>query len=132
MLADQLPFIVVVNVTAEMMTSSSTDVLPWWVASGASAAFLAVQLLQLGIWGRTWGCRLGKIRVVTYVDNSKATWAAVTIRCTIPFIASAIFVPVGAGMLGLFLELAVYFSALLDPHLRSVHDKAAGTIVIRA
>lgn len=132
MVVDLLPFYVALNLVVLRMAPSGTLAeIPSWVSPAFDLGFVVVQVALLAIFGRTLGCFVAGIRVARYYDGGRPQFHQAMIRCLIPAGAGAMFDPVGLGDLGLITELAIYFSALADPLLRGLHDKAAGTIVVR-
>ncbi|MDQ2826348.1 MAG: RDD family protein [Actinomycetota bacterium] len=77
-----------------------------------------------------WGQTLGKVaigtRVVTEADGSLPGWRRSTIRWALPGLAGRL------PYIGIFVSLGVTASLVLDARRRGLHDKAAGTIVVRA
>jgi len=77
-----------------------------------------------------WGQTLGKVavgsRVVTEADGSPPGWRRSAIRWALPGLVGRL------PYVGVVVSVAVTASLLLDPRRRGLHDKAAGTIVVRA
>jgi uncharacterized RDD family membrane protein YckC len=92
-------------------------------------AFISVGLVHetIGIsrFGRTVGKWVCRTRVIDVNDGGGVSVSAAVIRSLVP--AAFGVVPV----VGLFLEMGVYFWAFVDPRRQAVHDKAAGTLVVR-
>ena len=63
---------------------------------------------------------------VPLIDGGTVTVSSAFIRSLVP---AAFGVIPGVGM---FLEMAVYFWAFIDPRRQAIHDKAAGTLVVYA
>lgn len=76
-----------------------------------------------------WGQTLGKVavgtRVVAENDGSLPGWRRSAIRWAIPGLLGRL------PLIGILISLAVTASLVVDPRRRGLHDKAAGTIVIR-
>lgn len=76
-----------------------------------------------------WGQTLGKIavgtRVVAEQDGSVPGWRRAAIRWAVPGLAGRL------PYVGLWVSLAVLASLVWDPRRRGLHDRAAGTIVVR-
>lgn len=89
------------------------------------------EIPQLAWWGRTVGKRALGIRVVT-TDGRAATpsWAQAFVRVMLP---DALFLSPSDAIAGVapLWWLAVYLPMLFDPWRRGVHDRAAGTRVVR-
>jgi uncharacterized RDD family membrane protein YckC len=90
--------------------------------------FVATGLLYetVGVWrfGRTVGKWVTRTRVVHVTDAGAVALSAAFIRSLVP---AAFGVIPG---IGLFLGMAVYLWAFVDPRRQGIHDKAAGTLVI--
>jgi uncharacterized RDD family membrane protein YckC len=75
------------------------------------------------------GQTLGKIavgtRVVADEDGSLPGWRRATIRWAVPGLVGRL------PYVGLWVSLAVMASLVWDPRRRGLHDRAAGTIVVR-
>jgi uncharacterized RDD family membrane protein YckC len=88
--------------------------------------FLAIyELVPTALWGRTPGKAIVGTRVVGIGDGQVPGWKRAILRWVLPALAFQVHV-VGWG-------LAVLLRALLvaDPLHRGIHDKLAGTIVVR-
>jgi uncharacterized RDD family membrane protein YckC len=109
---------------------SAEDMLTGDAAFWFNVVFIAVGLAHetVGVarFGRSigkWACRT---RVVHAIDGGTVTVSSAFIRSLVP---AAFGVVPGVGM---FLEMAVYFWAFADPRRQAIHDKAAGTLVVRS
>ena len=94
------------------------------------------EFLMTGWNGQTLGKMIVKVRVVRYLDGGRATWQQSAFRALVPAVPQflALMLPPSAEVLRFVLALLgawVYVSALFDPVLRGIHDRAAGTIVLR-
>ncbi len=83
------------------------------------------QLVMIGLWGATVGKFATGIRV-RQVDGTLARWREAALRPVLETVISLIRVP----SLGL-LSLVDYLWMLWDPHKQTLHDKLAGTIVVK-
>ncbi len=97
----------------------------------------AVTAVYLGLFvmlrGTTIGGALMGVKVVRYLDGAAVPPYQAFVRAviaTLPELIS-IAVPSSVGAYIGFLQLAVWLSIFFDPLLRSIYDKAAGTIVLR-
>jgi uncharacterized RDD family membrane protein YckC len=76
-----------------------------------------------------WGQTLGKIavgtRVVVEADGTLPGWWRSTVRWALPGLAGRL------PVIGLVVSLAVTVSLLVDPRRRGLHDRVAGTIVVK-
>jgi len=89
------------------------------------AIALAYYWLQHALWGKTIGKRALRTAVVTAAGRSKISVGAAGIRAAI-----FIFGPI-IPFVGLIFWLLDNLWLLWDPRRQCVHDKAAGTVVIR-
>lgn len=90
-------------------------------------AFLALyEIVPTALWGRTPGKVVVGTRVVRISDGGPPGWGPSVLRWVLPALAFQVHV-LGAA-------LAVLLRAVLvvDPLRRGVHDRLAGTIVVRA
>jgi uncharacterized RDD family membrane protein YckC len=83
------------------------------------------EIFQIGLWGQTIGKRLFGIKVVRLTDGEVPGLGAAAIRYLLP--QALLNIPV----LNL-LVIVVYLRAAFDPLRQGFHDRAAGTIVVRA
>ena len=85
----------------------------------------AYTIIPTALWGQTAGKLAVGTRVVSDVDGSVPGWRRSGIRW---------LVSEGIGRLpylGIWVSVVVLGSLLLDPRRRGLHDKAAGTVVVR-
>ncbi|MGI5326279.1 RDD family protein [Actinomadura nitritigenes] len=109
------------------------------LAVGYAVAMLlgvAYYTVQHAVWGKTIGKRAVGIRVVRADDRTAAGWGQIIARQGFVFLADALttaltlLVPLG-GLIG-FVALLDNAWILWDRDRRAVHDKVAGTVVVRA
>lgn len=82
-------------------------------------------IVPTALWGQTPGKVAVGTRVVAEVDGSRPGWRRSAVRWAVPgFLGRLPYV-------GILVSLVVTGSLVLDPRRRGLHDKAAGTIVIR-
>ena len=84
------------------------------------------EFVMIAVWGRTVGKFALGTRVVRIDTGGPLLWWSSAIRALVPLAAGVI---PGAGM---FLSLVIYAGAFRDRRRQGWHDKAAGTIVVRA
>jgi uncharacterized RDD family membrane protein YckC len=89
-----------------------------------SVAFV-YETLMIALLGRTVGKIALGTRVVRLVDGGRPDWSEATIRALVPLSLGAI------PRVGVFLGVLVYSLALWNPMRQGLHDKAAGTLVVR-
>lgn len=129
---DIVPFQVGLLIAAQAMRGGEADVvLPWWLVPVVTIDFLVYQVTLLARRGQTLGCQIARIRVARYTDGRRPLLDQAVVRCAVPALAGSVLVPLGLADVSNLLELGVYLTAYLDPQLRAVHDKLAGTIVVR-
>lgn len=102
-----------------------TGIPPGWAL--ALVVFAAVYtVVPVALWGQTMGKLAVGTRVVAEADGSLPGWRRSVVRWGLPGLVGRL------PVIGLFVSLAIMGSLVLDPRRRGLHDKAAGTIVVRA
>jgi len=89
-----------------------------------SLAFV-YQTIMVALLGRTVGKIAVGTRVVRLVDGGRPDWSEAAMRALVPLAFGAI------PKVGVFLGAMVYSLALWTPLRQGLHDKAAGTLVVR-
>ncbi|MEO7372056.1 MAG: RDD family protein [Ilumatobacteraceae bacterium] len=89
-----------------------------------SVAFV-YETLMIARLGRTVGKFALGTRVVRAVDGGRPGWTDAVMRALVPLALSSI------PRIGVFLGVLVYSLALWTPLRQGLHDKAAGTLVVR-
>lgn len=90
--------------------------------------FLALyEVVPTALWGRTPGKAIVNIRVVGIGDEGPPGWKRAVLRWVLPALAFQVAVVV----VGWVLALALRAVLVLDPLHRGIHDRLAGTIVVR-
>jgi uncharacterized RDD family membrane protein YckC len=89
-----------------------------------SMAFV-YQTIMVALLGRTVGKIALGTRVVRLVDGGRPTWSEAAMRALVPLAFGAI------PKVGVFLGVMVYSLAMWTPLRQGLHDKAAGTLVVR-
>ncbi|HEX6595988.1 MAG TPA: RDD family protein [Acidimicrobiales bacterium] len=88
--------------------------------------FLALyEVVPTALWGRTPGKAIVNIRVVGLGDDQPPGWKGAILRWILPALAFQV------AMVGWVLALLLRAALVLDPLHRGVHDRLAGTIVVR-
>ncbi|HEV3402485.1 MAG TPA: RDD family protein [Acidimicrobiales bacterium] len=122
-----VPAFLLVLSTSEIDEARRTVRTPLWaqlVATGIAAVYEVVLIRQRG---QTVGKRALGIEVVRETDGQHPDWTASIMRYLLPVLPALVPVP------GLFLlSPVIYLVAIADPLRRGWHDRAAGTIVIKA
>jgi uncharacterized RDD family membrane protein YckC len=89
-----------------------------------SAAFV-YETVMIALLGRTVGKMALGTRVVRLVDGGRPGWSEAAMRALLPLSLGSI------PRVGVFLGVMVYSLALWNPLRQGLHDKAAGTLVVR-
>jgi uncharacterized RDD family membrane protein YckC len=100
----------------------------------AVAAFVAVAfvldsvyvIVPTALWGRTFGELIVGVRVVMQNDGRLPGWKASVQRWFLP--AVALFIPYA----GWAVSIGLRATLVVDPLRRGIHDRMAGTIVVKA
>ena len=96
----------------------------------------AYDIIAIGKWGRTPGKAIFGLRVLD-LRHQRAGWVRATTRYVVSDLALIVIVALptvpnnGAALWYLAAQLCVYGPILFDPLQRGLHDRAAGTIVVR-
>ena len=90
-----------------------------------SVAFVYYTLM-IALVGRTVGKLALGTRVVRLVDGGRPGWSEAVMRALVPLSLGAI------PKVGVVLSVLVYSLALWNPLRQGLHDKAAGTLVVRS
>jgi uncharacterized RDD family membrane protein YckC len=90
-----------------------------------AVAALLYETLLIGRFGRTVGKIVTGTRVVRQTDGGRVSWFAALQRAMVPVVFS------GVPEVGVALGLIVYAFAFLGPLRQGIHDRAAGTLVVR-
>ena len=90
-----------------------------------TAAAFVYETLMIALLGRTVGKLALGTRVVRLIDGGHPGWYEAATRSIVPLSLGAI------PRVGMFLTVIVYSWALWSPLRQGLHDKAAGTLVIR-
>lgn len=98
---------------------------PLWVTLALAVANAAYETVLVAWRGQTLGKLALGIRVVA-VDGGRVGWARSGIRALVPMAAGAV-----PSVVAPVLAVGVYGWALVDPNRQGLHDKAAGTVVVR-
>ena len=91
-----------------------------------TAVALVYQTVMIALLGRTVGKLALGTRVVRAADGARPGWTEAVMRSLVPLSLGAI------PQVGLFLVVLVYSLALWNPLRQGLHDKAAGTLVVRS
>lgn len=90
-----------------------------------TVAALIYETVMITLLGRTVGKMALGTRVVRLIDGGRPGWSEAAMRALVPLALGAI------PSIGLFLSMVVYSLALWSPLRQGLHDKAAGTLVVR-
>ena len=92
---------------------------------GLTSVAFAYYTVMIAMLGRTVGKLALGTRVVRLIDGGRPDWSESVMRALVPLSLGAI------PRVGVFLGLAVYSIALWNPLRQGLHDRAAGTLVVR-
>ena len=122
-----LPLTVLVFAASDISEDRRTVTTPLWVQIVAAAVSALYEIVLIRTRGQTVGKRVLGIKVVRITDGALPDWTASVGRYVLPLIPVLIPIP------GVFvLSLVIYLTAVVHPLRRGWHDRAAGTIVIKA
>ena len=82
-------------------------------------------IVPTAIWGQTAGKLAVGARVVTVADGSVPGWWRSVMRWTLPGLAGRL------PYVGLWVSVVIIATVIGDPRRRGLHDRLAGTIVLR-
>lgn len=129
---DMVPMFAVFTLAAlqwvEIGSDNSVDVskVPLWLFPAVQFFDIAYQTIAVAVWGRTIGKWIMGLRVEDPYGAKPGWWRA-AVRVLIPDVAAMI--PLIGGTL---MSAAVYLTAIWSPLRQGLHDRAAGTIVVRS
>jgi uncharacterized RDD family membrane protein YckC len=103
----------------------TADDLAVWFSVATTLVGLLYETVGIWRWGRTVGKWLMRTRVVSVVDGGPLGLTRAFQRSLVPTSLSAI------PGIGVLLGIGIYVWAFFDPLRQGVHDKAAGSIVVR-
>ena len=122
-----LPLTVLVFVASDVSENRETISTPLWVQLVAAAVSAFYEIVLIRTRGQTIGKRVLGIKVVRVTDGALPDWTAAVVRYVLPVVPSLIPVP---GVV--LLTPVIFLVAIVHPLRQGWHDRAAGTIVIRA
>jgi uncharacterized RDD family membrane protein YckC len=121
-----LPVVVVIVATGFKPSDTVTSQSLVAFSIAVTAVALVYQTVMIALLGRTVGKLALGTRVVRLVDGARPGWTEAVMRALLPLSLGAI------PSVGLFLVVVVYSLALWTPLRQGLHDKAAGTLVVRS
>jgi uncharacterized RDD family membrane protein YckC len=92
---------------------------------GLTSVAFVYYVTMIALLGRTVGKLALGTRVVRLVDGGRPGWPEAVMRALVPLSLGAI------PRVGVYLGVLVYSIALWNPLRQGLHDKAAGTLVVR-
>ena len=99
---------------------------PAWIALLLFAFGAVYTIVPTALWGQTPGKIAVGTRVVAEEDGSLPGWRRSALRWALPGALGRL------PVVGLWVSLAVMGSLVVDPRRRGLHDRVAGTIVVKA
>jgi uncharacterized RDD family membrane protein YckC len=121
-----LPVVVVIVATGFKPSDTVTSQSLVAFSIAVTAVALVYQTVMIALLGRTVGKLALGTRVVRLIDGARPGWTEAVMRALLPLSLGAI------PSVGLFLVVVVYSLALWTPLRQGLHDKAAGTLVVRS
>ena len=127
-----LSIVVFVGYSEQVGNEFKIDQPGWLIVVGVLLP-IVYELLTLTLYGRTlgkWACGL---RVANFVSGDRLMPHQAAMRVLVPAVPaslSSLFTGTPATILSL-IAIGIYLSSMADPIYRGLHDKAAGTIVLR-
>ncbi|HEY7625527.1 MAG TPA: RDD family protein [Ilumatobacteraceae bacterium] len=129
LVVDQILVAIPVAVVAVALGFRPSDEITthWMLAfsAGLSGVAFVYETLMIALLGRTVGKFAFGTRVVRMIDGQRPTWSQAAMRALVPLAFGAI------PRIGVYLGLMVYSLALWNPLRQGLHDRAAGTLVVR-
>jgi uncharacterized RDD family membrane protein YckC len=92
---------------------------------GLTSVAFVYETMMIALVGRTVGKIALGTKVVRLVDGGRPDWSESAMRALVPLSLGAI------PRVGVFLGVLVYSIAMWNPMRQGLHDKAAGTLVVR-
>ncbi|HEX2192446.1 MAG TPA: RDD family protein [Acidimicrobiales bacterium] len=123
-----LPLMIVVFAVSDVSDDRRTISTPLWAQILPAAVFALYEIVLIHSRGQTIGKRIVGVRVVRITDGTLPDWTASVVRYLLPVVPVLVPVPV----LNVALSLLIYLVAFVNPLRRGWHDRAAGTIVVKA
>jgi uncharacterized RDD family membrane protein YckC len=122
-----LPLTILVFAVSDVDQAKSTVHTPLWAQVFAAAVAAVYEVALIRLRGQTVGKRILGIKVARITDGVVPDWTASVVRYLLPVLPLLVPIP------GIFvLSLVIYLAAVVDPLRRGWHDRAAGTIVVKA
>lgn len=113
--------------TEEIEEVAGDAALLGWTIGVAFASAVLYETLCIARWGQTLGKLIFRIRVARQANGRCPQWWEAAIRVALPGVVAAIPHPAARAA-----SLVLYGVAIFDPLRRSLPDRAAGTVVVRA
>jgi uncharacterized RDD family membrane protein YckC len=117
--------IVVVALALGFEPDKTSERAVWNISVAVVAVSFAYHLLMVGFLGRTVGKIATGTTIVSGVDGARLGWTGATMRALVPQVAGVV------PAIGFALTAGVYAPVLFDPLRRGLHDRAAGSLVVR-
>ena len=122
-------FMVVAVVTGRTDSDDAADstLLQAWVTGAIFVVSFLYETISVTLWGQTLGKLLCGIRVARLVNGRCPLWWEAGVRVALPGVVAAVPHPAALAA-----SVAIYVVAIFDPIRRTLADRAAGTVVVRA
>ena len=126
-----IPFMFIVQLVVTDPPDDPAD-FPLWALLGVPLLFVAMQTITVAVRGQSPGKALLGLEVVRFVDGGRLSWNQAALRAVIPALPTIFGGILLTSVTGIqILEPLIYLSAVMDPTLRGLPDRAAGSIVLR-
>jgi uncharacterized RDD family membrane protein YckC len=106
--------------------SVNVEDIPLWLFPVVQILDIVYETVAVAVWGRTIGKWIMGLRVED-PHGERPSWRRAAVRIAVPDLAAMIPL-IGSGLL----TAAIYLTAVWNPLRQGLHDRAAGTIVVRA
>src|SRR5690606_31735966 len=98
-----------------------------WVTGTVFVVQFVYETVCVTLWGQTLGKLVCGVRVARLVNGRCPLWWEAGLRVALPGVVGAIPHPAALAA-----SIAIYAVAVVDPLRRTLADRAAGTVVVRA
>lgn len=107
--------------------AAENTLLQAWVTGSVFLFSFLYETITVTLWGQTLGKFLFGIRVARLVNGRCPLWWEAGLRVALPGVVAAVPHPAALAA-----SVAIYVVAVFDPMRRTLADRAAGTVVVRA
>jgi uncharacterized RDD family membrane protein YckC len=97
----------------------------WNLGVAVLSVSFVYHALMVGFLGRRVGKLAAGTMVISAIDGGRLAWTGATLRALVPQAAGVV------PGIGFALTIGVYGTVVFDPLRRGLHDRAAGSLVVR-